>query len=151
MLLKIFESIEISKNEISRPIAASETDSEIQKEKICEICKSKKFWIQKKSTVLRCCRCDPPRSESIVDRYLEPSNQVAAGDARSPDENLHLAGLSSRLAQSYGPYVTNHLKPICECGCDWTHDSGTFADVKSFCVECGKEVAQDVAACRPFR
>lgn len=103
---------------------------------ICEICESKNFWQPRKSDEWLCSRCHPPRSESLIAQKRGPQASVA----EPQDEAQHLAGFRMLQAQSWGPYIVNHEKPICECGCSWTEELESNSQVKNFCVRCRKQI-----------
>lgn len=102
----------------------------------CEICGGISFWKQKKSDLLICESCKPPKTESIVDERIEFENENRIANQKEfTDEEIYFL-----MNQSWGPHLAHYMRPICECGSHYVEEHGTFSFVKTNCCGCGREI-----------
>lgn len=141
MLEKIFQSVENSRSRKNLISADPKPESRVEIEssspgRSCDRCGSKSFWIAKRSNALRCERCDPPSSESIVaSRSGDPGIAIERRSTEISDRDIR-----SILGQSWGPFVVAYSRPVCSCGCDWANESGTMEKIIRTCVVCKNEI-----------
>lgn len=142
MLDQIISNFEIAKNQISK--SNESIDSAIENEITsldgsCSTCGGDEFWQPKRSDEWRCCRCTPPKSESLVAQKRGGLEIALGGSVDSGQRET----VDAYWAQRQGPLIVWHPFRVCACGSDVSEELWTIHGADKICSGCGKQLFID--------